>query len=200
MLRYISEWVGILTVTAVLVPSAGSAQNVTEWSSESRTTLNVKANPDAVQKLLPAGWVPVPSTSPGAPGANLNVTLMERVIVLDPQGKPVRTGTTRYAVLTVPARNVQTGQANTIAVAGISPDSPGAYGVYKAASTAKLERTVIGEAEGFARVQEAWEFAAASGERIELRLTYRRGPVAKAHVETVVRSAIKPEFQRTYRI
>ncbi|MGE3958520.1 MAG: hypothetical protein AB7H96_17550 [Vicinamibacterales bacterium] len=185
---------------SVLAPSTVLAQNVTEWSSETRTSLAFRVNAEALQKRLPAGWVSAPSTSPATPGANLNVTMMERVVVLDPQGKPLRTGTSRYMVFGVPARNTQTGQTNTIIISGISPEGAGAYGVYLQATTAALERTVTGEAEGHARVQETWSFAAASGERVDLRLTYRRGPVTKAHVDSVVRSGARPEFQRTYRI
>ena len=194
-----------LTVAALLVLLAGTAgpalaQNVTEWSTESRIALNFKAPADAVQRLLPPGWTVAPSESPATAGANLNVTLMERQMVLDPQGKPIRTGTTRYIVLTVPARNTQTGQAATMAVRGISPDAPGAYGVYLKATTSRVERTMSGEAETSGRVQEQWDFAAASGEQVRLRATYRRAAAGKTHVETVVRSAAHPEFQRTYRI
>lgn len=201
MRRMTARMLAVLIVVLTLgVASGASAQNITEWSSETRTALAFKVNAEALQKLLPAGWVSVPSTSAGTPGANLNVTMMERVVVLDPQGMPLRTGTSRYLVLGAPARNMQTGQSNTIIVGGLSPEGAGAYGVYLTATTARLERTVSGEAEGHARVQEAWAFAAASGERIDLRITYRRGPVTKAHVDSVVRSALKPEFQRTYRI
>jgi hypothetical protein len=181
-------------------PSAVFAQNITEWSSENRITLAFKVNPDALQKLLPAGWVSVPSTAAGTPGANLNVTMMERVIVLDPQGKPLRSGTSRYMVLGAPVRNTQTGQTNTMIAGGLSPEGAGAYGVYLTATTATVERTVSGDAEAHARVQESWTFVAGSGERVELRVAYRRGPVAKAHVEQVLRSAKTPAFQRTYRI
>jgi hypothetical protein len=186
----------------LFVVSAGSAaaQNVTEWSSEARTTLAFKVNPAALQGLLPSGWESSPSTSPATPGANVNVTFMEREIVLDPQGKPVRTGTSRYAVVGIPARNPGTGQSNTIIYAGLSPEGIGAYGVYTPATTATLKRTVDGAAEGFARVEETWEMAGANGDRLSLQVSYRRGPVNRARVETVVRSARKPEFQRTYRI
>lgn len=184
----------------MLAPPAAQAQNVTEWSSETRTALALRVNGDALQKMLPAGWVSVPSTSPGTPGANLNVTMMERVIVLDPQGKPLRNGTSRYMVLGVPARNTETGQTNTLIVSGISPEGEGAYGVYLKATTASLERSVRGDAEGQAHVQEAWTFATATGERIELRLSYQRGPVTKSHADAVVRSARRPEFQRTYHL
>ena len=99
-----------LSACAVLAASSRvSAQNITEWSSENRITLAFKVNPDALQKLLPSGWVSVLSASAATPGANLNVTMMEREIVLDPQGKPLRTGTSRYMVLGVPVKNTQTG-------------------------------------------------------------------------------------------
>lgn len=192
--------VRVLCVLALLAPVSASAQNVTEWSSEARSILAFRVNPDALQRMLPAGWVSAPSTAAATPGANLNLTLMERVVVLDPQGKPLRSGTSRYFVLGAPARNAQTGQANTIIIGGMSAEGPGAYGVYLTATTASLERTVAGDGETQGRVQESWQFAAASGERLELRVAYRRGPASKAHVETVVRSALKPEFQRTYRI
>jgi hypothetical protein len=183
-----------------LWPGAAAAQNVTEWSSEARTSLAFRIDPALLRPLLPQGWEPVPSASPATPGATANVTFMEREIVLDPQGKPVRTGTSRYAVLGVPARNPATGQSNTIIVAGLSPEGEGAYGVYTPATAATLKRTVDGAAESFARVEERWELAGANGDRLSLQVVYRRGPVAKARVETVVRSARKPEFQRTYRI
>ena len=187
-------------VVALLWTLPASAQNVTEWSSETRTILAFRVNPDALQRMLPAGWVSAPSTAPATPGANLNLTLMERVVVLDPQGKPVRSGTSRYFALGAPAKNAQTGQTNTIIIGGMSPEGPGAYSVYTTATTATLERSVSGDGETQGRVQETWQFAAASGERLDLRVVYRRGPAAKAHVESVVRSAVKPEFQRTYRI
>jgi hypothetical protein len=192
------------TIAAVLLAAAivtgAAAQNVTEWSSEARTTLAFKVDVATLQPLLPPGWVPAPSTSAATPGATVNVTFMERQIVLDPQGKPIRAGTTRYAVLGVPARNTQSGQANTIIVTGLSPEGKGAYGVYTPATSATLQRTVDGSAEEFARVQERWELAGANGDHLSLALSYRRGPVTRERAETIVRSALRPDFQRTYRI
>lgn len=191
----------LLLVPAVLLtPSLASAQNFVEWSTEARTVLAFKVNPDALQRVLPAGWTSVPATTAGTPGANLNLTLMEREVVLDPQGKPVRSGTARYLVLGAPARNAQTGQTNTVIVGGMSVEGAGAYDVYVTANTARLERSVVGEGDAQARVQESWQFTAASGERIELQLAYRRGVATRAHVDSVLRSAKHPEFQRTYRI
>lgn len=190
----------LLAALAARIPSSASAQGVTEWSSEQRIILAFRVNPDVLQRLLPAGWVSAPSTSPATPGANLNVTMMERQVVLDPQGKPLRTGTSRYMVLGAPARNAQTGQANTLIISGVSPEGAGAYGVYLTAATATLERTTSGEAETPADVREAWTFVATTGERVELRVAYTRGATTKSHADTVVRSGRRPEFQRTYHI
>lgn len=202
MTRFRLPGLAALVCVAPLFAAPASAQtaNLTEWSSETRMVLNFRVNAERLQAMLPAGWTLAPSTSAATPGANLNVTMMERAIVLDPQGKPLKSGTSRYVVLGVPARQAQSGQTNTIIVSGISPEGEGAYGVYQTATAAKVERSVSGDGEGQARMQESWQFVAASGDRIELRAAYRRGPASKAHVDTVVRSARRPEFQRTYHI
>ena len=187
-----------LTVS-LYVPASLHAQNPTEWSTESRTILAFKVNPNALRARLPPGWESAPSTAPASTGANLNLTVMDRTIVLDGQGKPLRTGTSRCAVLTVPAKNAA-GATNNIVIGGISPDGAGAYGVYLSATTAHLERTVTVDRDAHARVQETWDFAAQPGERISVRIVYQRGAVTKSHADTVVRSAIHPEFQRTYHI
>jgi hypothetical protein len=179
--------------------TAMHAQNATEWSSESRITLAFEVNPASIQGRLPSGWSLAPSSSAATRGANVNVTFMERQIVLDPQGKPVRSGTSRYAVVGAPARS-QAGQSNTIILAGLSPEGIGAYGVYTPAITAALQRTTDGSGEEFARVQETWELAGQNGDRLSLRVVYRRGPVTRGRAETIVRSAKRPDFQRTYRI
>ncbi len=190
----------VLATLAALVPAPASGQGVTEWSSEQRIILAFKVNPDVLQRMLPAGWVSAPSTSPATPGANLNVTMMERQVVLDPQGKTLRTGTSRYMVLGAPARNAQTGQSNTLIISGLSPEGAGAYGVYLTAATATLERTTSGDAEGAAQVREAWTFVATTGERVELRVAYTRGSATRSRADSVVRSGLRPEFQRTYHI
>ena len=50
-----------VALLASIVAPPASAQNMTEWSSENRVILAFKVNPDALQKMLPAGWVSVPS-------------------------------------------------------------------------------------------------------------------------------------------
>ena len=181
------------------VATSASAQSVTEWSTETRTTLSFHVNEAAVQRLLPPGWTVAPSAAAANRGGNLNVVLIERQLVLDGQGKLLRTGTSRYVVLAVPARNAAN-EANTVVVSGLSPEGPGAYSAYLTAVVARVERSASGQGEEAGEATEHWEFAAASGERLELRLSYRRATPVRSHIETKVRSGSHPEFTRTYRI
>lgn len=192
--------VGALGLFTMPVAAQSQAPHMTEWSAETRLIVSFHANDAAVQKLLPAGWVVDPSTGAANRGANINVTVMERLVVLDPDGKPLKTGASRYVVVGIPAKNPETGQANTVIVTGISPEGAGAYGVYETATVSRVERTSSGNGEENGRSREAWEFASAGGDRVAITVAYRRGPATRAKVEAHVRSGKNPEFTRTYRI
>lgn len=180
-------------------PPCASAQTVTEWSAEQRVSLSFHVNDAALQKLLPEGWTVAPSTAPGNPSGNLNVTFIERNVVLDGQGKQYRAGSSRYIVFVVPARNAA-GLANSVIVSGLSPEGAGAYGVNLTATVSRVQRTETAHAEEVGRAEERWEFAAASGEQVNLQIAYRRAPAARSRAETKIRSARHPDFTRSYRI
>jgi hypothetical protein len=183
---------------SVVAPRAW-AQTVTEWSAETRIALSFHVNDAALQRLLPVGWTSAPSTGAGNRGANLTVNFIDRQVVLDGQGKTYRTGTSRYVVFAVPARNAA-GEVNTVIVSGVSPEGPGAYGVNLTAVLSRVDRSASAQAEEGGRGEERWEFAAASGEKIELQVAFRRAPAVKTHAETKLRSALHPEYTRSYRI
>lgn len=193
----------VAAVVTLLMASSVQAQtslpNQTEWSAESRTVLAFRVNPAALQRVLPEGWTSAPSTVPATAGANLTVTFMERVVVLDPKGAPVGSGTARYAVMSAAARNAA-GQQNSIIVGGMSTQGLGVYSVYVPAASTSLERTVTGSSQDQGRVRESWAFTADSGEKLSVDVTYRRGPATRTRVDSVIRSAAKPDFQRTYHI
>lgn len=178
---------------------ATTAQTVTEWSGETRVALSFHVNDAALQKLLPAGWTSAPSTAPGNKGANLTVNFIDRLVVFDGQGKTYRTGTSRYIVFAVPARNAA-GEVNTVIVGGLSPEGPGAYGVNLTAVVSRVDRSSSAEAEEGGRAEEHWEFSAASGERVELQLVFRRAAALKTHADTKLRSARHAEFTRSYKV
>ena len=179
--------------------TAASAQSITEWSTETRVTLSVHVNDSALQRLLPPGWTSAPSTAASNRGANLTVAFVDRQLALDGQGKPYRSATSRYVVFVAPAKNAA-GDMNSVVVGGLSPEGAGAYGVSVTANVSTVQRSSQAQAEEGGRTEERWTFAAASGDRVELRLAFRRGAPVKSHLNTRVRSAKDPELTRTYAI
>ena len=190
----------ILLTLAILTWSApATAQDYVEWSTETRTSLGFRVNAASITPLLPEGWSV--TTIADAPGqVNLSVTFMDRHLVLDTQGQPLRTGTSRYMVMSVQARNASGEQVGTMIVNGISPEGPGAYEVYQPAVVARLERTSSGRAEESGHTDETWELAAESGDSVTLNLRYRKATAARRQSEVVIRSGHRPEFTRTYHI
>jgi hypothetical protein len=185
---------------ACVAPFPSVAQSITERSVEIRTNLSFRVSASAVQKLLPAGWTLPPSTDPANSGrANIGVTLMDRLMVVDEKGQAIGSGSTRYVVITTSARNAE-GKPGTLAIGGISPEAPGSYDVYLPAVTARVERSTAAKGIEAGSAKETWEFATASGEKISLTLQYRRGQLTKSHSDPVIRSGRHPQFQRTYHI
>lgn len=188
----------LLVVTFVSITTA-TAQDYVEWSTETRTSLGFRVNDTAIRPLLPEGWSLTPIAD--APGqVNISVTFMDRHLVLDPQGQPVRTGTSRYMVMSVQARNATTGQSGTMIVNGISPEGSGAYEVYQPAVVARAERTASGQGEENGHAEETWELAAQSGDSVTLNLSYRTAIPVRRQSSVVIRSGRTPSFTRTYQI
>ena len=118
-----------------------SPSNLTEWSTEARTSLSFKVNERAVENLLPPGWKSAPSSLPVSLGANLTITLMDRILVHDAAGQPKGTGTTRYLVVSTGATDPARGWTGTTVIGGISPEGRGVYDVYLAATEVSVTRS-----------------------------------------------------------
>jgi hypothetical protein len=197
--------VGMITLTlaALLWGASVSAQTeradpYLEWSAETRTSLGFRVNGDAVRALLPTGWSMTPvADSPSQ--VNLSITFMDRHVVLDPQGQPVGTGSSRYMVMSVQARDAD-GNNSTLIINGISPEGIGSYEVYQPAVTARAERSIVGQAEQTSRVQEVWQMVSASGDSVTLHLTYQQAIPIRRPSTIVIRSGKNTSFTRTYKI
>lgn len=179
-------------------PAVVSASDYEEWSAETRMSLGFRVDGDAVRSLLPENWTV--AAAAGAPEqVNLTVTFMDRHMILDPQGQPVGTGSSRYMVMSVVARNAQ-GENSVLIINGISPVGAGAYGVYQPAVVAMAERSVSGQGDGDARVEERWEMEADSGDAISLSLQYQQAVPTRRQSNVVIRSGRNTGFTRTYTI
>ena len=79
-------------------------------------------------------------------------------------------------------------------------DAPGAFGVYQLATTHRMERSTTGGAGKDTLTEEHWEFAAASGERMEVHLKYERAAARKTSNEVKFFSAPNPSFVQIFKI
>ncbi len=196
---------GVLAFTSGIVEGQGAApaspaqRLVTEWSTETRLAIGVHVNDSALQQMLPDGWTSAPFTTPTNRGANLTVAFVERQLALDGQGKPFRTGTSRYVVFVAPATNAA-GELNSVVIGGLSPEGPGAYDVNALASLSAMHRSSNVQGEAGGRAEERWTFGSSGGDRIELRVAYQRAAPVKSRLTSHVRSAKHPAFTRSYEI
>lgn len=199
MFRKINQgWLIMLIVASLITPLA-TADDYVEWSAETRTSLSLRVNGAAVRSLLPAGWE-VAAIQDSPDQVNISLTFMDRLLVIDPQGDLVRTGASRYMVISVQARNAETGQGGALIINGISPEGPGAYEVYQPAVVARAERRDSGLAEEPGSTEETWEMLAESGDRVTLNLRYRKAVPSRRQSSIVIRSGKQPSYTRTYRI
>ena len=196
----------MLAVSAflTLTPATAFAQDAVapqfqEWSAETRTSLAFRVNADAACTLLPPGWT-VAASAENPEQVALSVTFMDRHVVLDAEGKPVGSGSSRYMVMSVVASNETTGQRGVMIINGISPEGSGSYEVYQPAATARAERSVVGLGLQQSRVQEVWEMVSDSGDSVTLNLGYRQGVPVRQQSRIVIRSGSNTGFTRTYQI
>lgn len=190
----------VLLAASGLISSANqvNAQDYQEWSAETRTSFSFRVNGDSVRNLLPAGWT-IAAAEGAADQVNLTVTFMDRHVVLDPQGEPVGSGSTRYMVMSVSASNAL-GVPGILIINGISPEGAGAYGVYQSADIAMAERLMSGHSNGLARAQESWQMVAAGGDRVSVTLHYQQAVPVRRQSTIVIRSGKHTDYTRTYNI
>lgn len=182
----VNGFVGALAVACgLLAAPAAVAQTVIEQAAEHRFQIDFRVNDAALAKWLPAGWETSIATQGPAKDCNLRLIFIDRMAIMGGDGKPAARPMARMVYLAVPVKNAATGAAGQMIIYGLTDqaaDAPGAFGVYQHAATATMSRTHSAKG-GVASGSEDWVFRAASGERLELHVSYERGPVSKTAPE-----------------
>lgn len=167
----------ILTVVALAAgASAASAQTLVENSSEVRFQLDLHVPDAALTPLLPPGFTLNVATQGPAKDCNLRAIFVDRLTINGPDGKPVGKGSNRLVYLAAPVKDASGANAQVV-IGGLTADAsdaPGPFGNYLLATTASAKRTIAGEGLGVTETQD-WVFKAASGEQLELHITFERG-------------------------
>ena len=190
----------LLAILMLAAAPAIAEDNLKLFSSDInvRTGLTFKVADTVVQKMLPAGWELNSPTAGPAKGFNLGITLIDYVMVQDPEGKPLPPR--NIIVLNIPAKRAGTSDAVTMVFGGfIAPAGvPGAYSVYKPANII-VDRRSRTEPDGKSMVNETWQAKAEDGSMLDVQIEFERGVPARSKVEAKVHSAAKPAFYRIYR-
>jgi hypothetical protein len=171
----------LLACITTLIPQTSAAQTVLQQVAEHRLQLDFRVNDAALAKMLPQGWEPVIATEGPAKDCNLRMIFIDQMGIIGGDGKAGPHPTAQLVYLAIPVKHTASGTAGQMIIHGLTEhatDAPGAFGVYQHASTARMSRTVSASG-GKMIVSEDWEFATASGERMEVHLEYERGPVRK---------------------
>ena len=196
----INSWTRIIALVALVVASPlALAQSVVEQAAEYRFQLDFRVNDAALAKMLPAGWETVIATQGPAKDCNLRMIFIDRMAIMGADGKPAPRATARLVYLAIPVKETATGTAGQMIIHGLTEhaaDSPGVFGVYQPATTARMSRTASSTG-GTLTGSEDWEFVAATGERMELHVEYERGPANKGANEV---KFFFPEDPKKYQV
>jgi len=172
-----SSRIAAIAAGAFLLSAATiKAQTVVETSSEIRFQLDLHVPDAALTPLLPSGFTLNVAAQGPAKDCNLRAIFVDRLTINGPDGKPAGKGSNRLVYLAAPVKDPSGANAQVV-IGGLTADSadvPGPFGNYLAATTATAKRSVSGEGTAVTETQD-WVFQAASGEHLELHITFERG-------------------------
>ena len=175
----------LLLVALAFGPGPARAESLVEFSAETQMQLDFHVPDAALAAMLPAGFEPNIAPAGPAKDANLRMVFIDRGDITGPDNKPLGRGSNQLVYLIIPIKQVATGTVGQLVLAGITADpadAPGPFGVYLPASQHRMARSTVADG-GATLTEEHWEFAAASGERMEVHLKYERRGAPKAAAE-----------------
>ena len=178
----------------------GRAETFVEHNAEFRMQLDFVVPDAALRKFLPAGWEPNIAAQGPAKDCNLRLIFIDRIDITRADGQP--TGSSRLVYLAVPVKQSGSATVGQMIIAGLTTDpkdAPGPFGNYELATSHRMDRSVAGTAKD-TLMEERWEFAAASGERLEVHLKYERAPARKGGSEVKFFSPTDPSSYQIFKI
>jgi hypothetical protein len=193
---------GIAVALVVCTGPLGQARAETfiEQNAEFRMQLDFAVPDAALRKFLPAGWEPNVATQGAAKDCNLRMIFIDRVDITGADGAP--TGSSRLVYLAAPVKQSDGSNAGQMIIAGLTSDpkdAPGPFGNYELAATVRADRSLSATGKD-ALMEENWEFATASGERMEVHLKYERAPARKGSNEVKFFSPTNPSSYQIFKI
>lgn len=193
-----------LILSILLVLPLSAAETTLESSNETRFQLDLHVPDAALASYLPQGWTSNPATEGAAKDCNLRAIFIDRVTINGPDGAPLGKGSNRLVLLAAPVKDPK-GASVQLVIGGLTEapaDAPGPYGNYLLATTHSMQRMNQSGTSSAKPIMESqdWVFVAATGERLELHITYERGVANKRNLaDTKYYSAKNPAFYQISR-
>lgn len=159
---------------ALFAATAAMGQTLVQTTVENRVMLAFKVADAGVQEMLPEGWAPLTLPKGPVAGSNLIVSLFDRLLILDAEGKPADPASSPVMALVAYGVNPQVEGVRTF-VTGIYEVPPvvDPFGVSEPADIAR-EATMRYNAEG-RFLSEDWAIKPESGGEFSLSLDYKVG-------------------------
>jgi hypothetical protein len=160
-------------------------------SNEVRFQIDFQVPAAALAALLPPGFTSDVATAGPAKDCNLRVIFIDEVSINGPDNRAIGRGTNQLVYLTAPVKD-PSGASAQLVVGGLTADAtaaPGPSGNYLPATTHTVTRRVEAPATGNGPVMETqdWVFRTATGEHLEMHITFERGG-----------ANYRPEYQRVF--
>lgn len=162
-----------------------------------RTAMTFKVNEGMLQKLLPAGFEMNPPAVGPAKGANPAITLIDFLMVQDPDGKPLPPRTS--VAMNIPSKKIATGEAVGMVIGGFILEA-GAPGPYFVSTPSKISvNRQTHNVDGKTIIDETWDIKGNDGNALDVVVQFERGALTRAKAEAKLHSGAKPEFYRIYK-
>ena len=201
-----TRWLAVSIALTIIVAAPGLrpaawAETLVETNVDTRLNLQFRVAEAALKSWVPAPWQINPAASGPGKDANLSVVLLQRLLVLGPDGKPTPGATHRTVALVVPAKNTQTDESAPVVIRVFTADPQGVPGPYKNSVKASVRRelTLKGDGNEPGAGSEQWQMQTTGGS-IEVQIAYQRGVPSRSNAESKVYSAVEPTFFRLYRV
>jgi hypothetical protein len=195
-----AAFAGLAVSLALGASVPAQAETFVEHNAEFRMQLDFVVPDAALRKFLPAGWEPNIAAQGPAKDCNLRMIFIDRVDITGADGAPA--GSSRLVYLAIPVKQSGSTTVGQMIIAGLTSDpkdAPGPFGNYELATTNRMDRSVTVAGKD-TMVKEDWEFVAASGERMEVHLTYERAPARKGGSEVKFFSPTNPSSYQIFKI
>jgi hypothetical protein len=195
-----AAFAGLAVSLALGASVPAQAETFVEHNAEFRMQLDFVVPDAALRKFLPPGWEPNIATQGPAKDCNLRMIFIDRVDITGADGAPA--GSSRLVYLAIPVKQSGSTTVGQMIIAGLTSDpkdAPGPFGNYELATTNRMDRSVTVAGKD-TMVKEDWEFVAASGERMEVHLTYERAPARKGGSEVKFFSPTNPSSYQIFKI